>query len=732
MRLMHDQDAARTLENAYAQHPDPAMTALLASVRPVDDDAIADLIELDGRARLERGLPVTVERYFGAISDLENRRVALDAAIEFAIRSAVRSGTPEKEAADQIARKHPKLASAVRIAVGLNDGIASTTVLVGMVNTRAALQLPCDFGPLLTDGRKRFDVRQRLGGGTQGDVYLAADRALAEPDKPAWVAIKRLNVKSMVDAERAAFAEEARKARRIEHPNVVRVLDRGEDSRDGEFVIYEYVDGGDLAAACGKRAGPLPPRDAAELMSQVCAGVQAAHVAGVVHCDLKPSNILLTREGRPKVADFGVATRVAAGDRDGLKSNGPIGNLAFIAPEQFLGKDGALAIPADVYALGGLLFYLLTAKLPNGDTPEEVERRHRSTTPIAPPSARAIVPDIDTDLNAICERALARDPRERYQSAEALGADLRAWLERRPIEWTHPGTLRRTALLIRRQPIASAVAVLAVVLAVVGAAATVYTAMSAREKQYQASIAALRAVDQERQRGYDSVRESFGSISSVLAARNRGQLNEEWFPALTVLESVMGPVLLQPQAWAKPDLAEVWSGRVKTIQSHLENERKAQRANTIENALWLDTLAFWGIRSGDAEGARTALAEGDVAWGNRLNNTDPWNTVRAAMRSALKAMDAMNAAKTKAQAGQKPDAQTTQQLTAAAEELKGAISALEREGRRGTVRSSLVVILSRLYQPEMLNQPEALKSLMEAETRATTPDPLPKSASESH
>lgn len=712
-----DHARAEALAAAYSRERDPSMSLLMDALRPTDDDALADVIEMDARLRLERGLSVTIERYLGATPDLASRRIALDAAIEFSIRAAVRAGRSEAQAADDLIKSHPQLTSAVRVSMGLSEGIASTTLLVGMARTRAALPLPCDFGPVLPDGRKRFDVRQRLGSGTQGDVYLAADRVLAEPDKPAWVAIKRLNVKSMVDAERAEFAEEAKKARRIDHANVVRVLDRGEDDRDGEFVIYEYVDGGDLAAACAKRAGPMPPREAAALMASVCAGVQAAHVAGVVHCDLKPSNVLLTREGVPKVADFGVATRLAIRDGDRVRGSGPIGNLAFIAPEQYLGRDGALAIPADVYALGGLLYHLLTARLPNGATPEEVEARHKSEPAPPPPSAKEANASIDGDLDAICSRALARNPRERYQSAEALGADLRAWQERRPIEWTDPGALRRAALLVRRQPLASAIGVLACVLALAGTAATVYTTMAAREKQYQDRIESMRAVDAERQRGYDSVRNGFESFTKVVSARSLGRLSDDWFPPITMLESLMGPVLFEPNAWAKRDVTELWDSRIKSAQDHIAREREAGRGSSLESALWLDALAFWSLRAEKPDDAAAALDAGDAAWGARLSADDPWAVVRSALRTGTNALRAMSDAR---KAGPAHTPATIARLRETETALRNAITRLEKADRRGTVRSALVVQLSLLYGSDLLNEPDKIKALAEAETRANS------------
>lgn len=729
MPSVRERDSARFVQETYARVPDPPLADVFRAAGAVTDtdtdDALADLIELDARARLDRGLPVTIERYMTEVPRLETRRIALDAAIEFAMRWAVRKGKSEREAAAEIVRRHPKLAPAVNVAVGLNEGIASTMTLVDMVRGRAALKLPCDFGPKLPDGRARYDVRDRVGSGTQGDVYLAADRALAEPDKPAWVAIKRLNAKSMVDVDRAAFAEEARKARRIDHPCVVRVLDRGEDESGGEYVIYEYVQGGDLSAAVASRGGPMPARDAAALMEKVCRGVHAAHVAGVVHCDLKPSNILLTRNSEPKVADFGVATRLAA---EGEKTRGPIGNLAFIAPEQYRGDEGALTSPADVYALGGILYYLLTNKLPNGNTPEEIAARHARTESVAAPEARTADASIDDDLSAICARALSPDPRQRQQSAEALAEDLRAWIEQRPIEWLKPTTGHRVRLFVRRQPMTAAAVAAALVLALAGVGTTVYTAMAAKQEQMREQMAAMKKAAEDEAKNFESIRQSFSGFAGVLKLQSKGQLYSEWFPPVTILESLMGPVLFDPRTWSqtKPSV-DLWSERGQVIREFIDGETAAGRGSSLEVAMWLDTLAFWSVRAGKVAEAERALEEGDRAWAGRLSNTDSWAISRRGLRAALASVLAernvtgatddspQNTPATTGRAGAPsygpPSPSANASLMRAESVLKASIKELEQIKHHGTVRSTLVARLARLYQPDLLNKADELREL---------------------
>lgn len=663
---------ADAVGRAYSQDADPPFTRLVSDLRPDSDSALADLIEADARTRLDRSLPVVLERYLCVIESPARMRIALDAAVEFALRSASRAGISEEQAVADLLRAHPELADAIHTAVGLGEGLCSTTAIRGLIRTGSALHVPCDFGPSLPDGRRRFDVRERLGAGTQGEVYLAADRLLAEPDRPAWVAIKRLHAVEIDDHTRSTLVEESRKVRRINHPSVVRVLDRGVDDLGSDYVVYEHVDGGSLSALLARPDRWPAPRDAVVLMVKVCRGVQAAHAAGVAHCDLKPSNILLTQSGEPKVADFGVAARFAAQASDRRRS-GPVGNFAFIAPEQFRAEDGALSAPADVYALGGILYYLLTRNLPNGDTVELVVARH--STPGSVPTDHA--PGVaDPDLAAICRRALDPDPRKRHASAESLALDLEDWLARRPVEWTRPGPVRRLTLFARRQPVTLAAIIACLLAAVGGTAAVVRTRMAAQQRLMQAQLASLSALVQEQEKGTQAVREAMQSAFAVMKVRGGGKISEEWLPQLTIMESLMGPVLFNPAGAAQID---IWSDRLPIVRQIIDAQRKAGREGAIETLFWEDGFAFWALYAGNPQAAAQALAEADPFWNKRLDPADPWRTMRAGMHACV----VVQLAEADKLAGRPID---TPALLAAGEQLTRAFDALEADGRRDSMR----------------------------------------------
>jgi serine/threonine protein kinase len=450
-----------------------------------DDDALSAFIEDDARNRLAAGQPVDLARYLEAVPGLAARPVPLDTAIEYCLKSAgsATDGRPSSDAVESLVRRYPALEGPIREAALLADAMADAADgAAPMSRPAAAAPLPRGFGPPLPSGRPRYVLKELLGRGSHGTVYRAVDRQLSEANRPAMVAIKVLADEADAAARRR-LVEEATKARRVDHPNVVRILDRGRTRHGEDFLVFEYVRGQSLADLLESRSGPLPPAEAARLLSRVARGVQAAHAAGLVHCDLKPANIIVMPDGTPKVADFGVAVRQdspGAADDDAAAVRVPppagapasprgtgrrIGNLAFISPEQYRCEPGALSPASDIYALGGILFYLLTRVLPNGETAEAVAAAHaaiggRQEAPsprrAAPGGRRRRARRIDADLDAICARAMAPVPHRRYGSAEALANDLEAWMRCEPIPWTRPGPWRRARLLVRRQPVAVA------------------------------------------------------------------------------------------------------------------------------------------------------------------------------------------------------------------------------------------------------------------------------------
>lgn len=275
---------------------------------------------------------------------------------------------------------------------------------------------------------ERYRFERPLGEGGMASVHLARD---AELDRA--VAVKVLADHLADDPEvRARFLREGRLAARLAHPNVVAVFDAGE--RDGRpFLVMEHVEGETLAERLG-RGGALPPEEAVRLVLQACAGLGHAHAAGVVHRDVKPQNLLLTRDDTLKVADFGIAR---AADGTQLTQAGTIlGTAAYLAPEQATG--GAVGPAGDVYSLAAVLYELLAGRPPFDDASlDALSARHRGDAPTSPPPLPADVPE---ELEAAVMRGLARLPEHRPQTAAAFGSELRAALGWLPTEEPAPET----------------------------------------------------------------------------------------------------------------------------------------------------------------------------------------------------------------------------------------------------------------------------------------------------
>jgi eukaryotic-like serine/threonine-protein kinase len=270
--------------------------------------------------------------------------------------------------------------------------------------------------PGAVDGRclgGRYRVGALLAAGGMGEVWAARDLLLDRP-----VAVKVLGGALAGDGRAAErLRREARAAGRLDHPNIARVLDLGE--QDGRpYLVMELLEGESLAARID-RAGPMAPAEAARVVAAVADALQAAHAAGVVHRDVKPGNVFLTSAGGVKVLDFGIAA--AAGQTD-LTTGDLLGTAAYLAPERALGRPATPA--ADLYSLGVVLYELLAGRRPfQGGSDVELAMAQVNARP-AP--LALVAPATPPALAAACEHALAKDPAARPPSAAAFARLLRA------------------------------------------------------------------------------------------------------------------------------------------------------------------------------------------------------------------------------------------------------------------------------------------------------------------
>jgi serine/threonine-protein kinase len=326
-------------------------------------------------------------------------------------------------------------------------------------------------GPAELPAVAGYEVLGELGRGATGVVYQARQQGLNRV-----VALKMILAGAHAAAgQRARFRAEAESAARLQHPNIVQVYEVGE--RDGlPFFSLEYVDGGSLDRHIA--GTPQPPRQAAALVQVLARAMAYAHERGVVHRDLKPANVLLAfpsfsrrsesgaggnvasaplserrlnglNEAVPKIADFGLAKRLED-DATATRSGTVVGTASYMAPEQAAGKTHEVGPAVDVYALGAILYELLTGRPPfRGSSLYETLRLVRKREP-APP--RQLAAGVPRDLETVCLKCLQKEPKKRYASADALADDLGRFLAGEPIRARRASAPERLWRWARREP----------------------------------------------------------------------------------------------------------------------------------------------------------------------------------------------------------------------------------------------------------------------------------------
>jgi tRNA A-37 threonylcarbamoyl transferase component Bud32/outer membrane protein assembly factor BamB len=306
-----------------------------------------------------------------------------------------------------------------------------------------------------------YEILGVLGRGGMGVVYKARQTALKR-----FVALKMVRAAEFADADALArFRREAEAVAQLQHPGIVQIYEVGtlpESSGDAAglpFFSLELVEGGSLAAQLNGQPWPVPRT--AEVLEQLARAVHHAHQKGVIHRDLKPSNVLLTADGAPKITDFGLARQMHI-EEGRTQSGAVLGTPSYMAPEQAAGRTREVGPLADVYALGAILYELLTGRPPfRGDTVMETLEQVRTRAP-EPPSR--LNPAVPRDLETICLQCLAREPERRYSSALTLAQDLERFRAGEPIVARPPGLVERARRWLAKDRRAAQLATLFVVL----------------------------------------------------------------------------------------------------------------------------------------------------------------------------------------------------------------------------------------------------------------------------
>jgi serine/threonine protein kinase len=299
-----------------------------------------------------------------------------------------------------------------------------------------------------------YEILSELGRGGMGVVYHGHDLKLKRD-----VAIKVVLAGGHAGkVEFARFQTEAESVARFNHPNVVKIYEVGED-RDLPFLALEYCPGGSL----DDRLESSPPnfRESAELIALISDAVEHAHQSGIIHRDLKPANVLFAADGTPKLTDFGLAKKI--GDDDSYTRTGSIlGSAAYMSPEQAGGNTREVTPAADVYALGAILYRLLSGHIVfEGANDLETIRMIVGGAPV---TIRRFRPSCPRDLETICLKCLEKDPSARYASAAALAEDIRRYLRGEPIHARPASPLEQLVSWCRRNPLPTSIAVLSIVM----------------------------------------------------------------------------------------------------------------------------------------------------------------------------------------------------------------------------------------------------------------------------
>ncbi len=394
------------------------------------------------RSRWDRGEQVRVEEFLGHQPGLrENTEILLDLIYAEVV---LRREAGEQPTPDEYIDRFPALAEPIRTQFEVDAAIgAAMTQPAGISGEPPAPSPP-----------PGYEILERIGRGGMGVVYKARQIKLNRV-----VALKMIRSGEFHDSgERVRFEAEARAIARLSHPNIIQIYEVGE-ANGLPFLALEYVPGKSLADLIA--GPPMPPRPAAALIATLARAIQHAHDAGVLHRDLKPANILLfgsqASSNRPKtgdwglgiikVTDFGLAKQMGS---DGVTRAGDfVGTPNFAAPEQAFGRPD-IGPPADVYALGAILYQMLTGRPPFvGATPLETIDQVRFTDVVSPSRLR---PNVPRDLETIVLKCLQKEPAKRYSTASLLAEDLDRYLHGKPIQARPVSKFEKVVKWCRRRP----------------------------------------------------------------------------------------------------------------------------------------------------------------------------------------------------------------------------------------------------------------------------------------
>lgn len=344
-----------------------------------------------------------------------------------------------------------------------SENAANAETFIGSEDTGATISYSDqgedsdDFDYKLNSGQKPslpgYEILDELGRGGMGVVYRAR-----QTDLNRMVALKMvLSGDHSSSEELLRFGDEAEAVAQMQHPNIVQIYEIGESSGLPYFSL-EYIDGGTLSQACGDK--PLEMKRAAELVELLARAMEYAHQRDIIHRDLKPANVLMTLDGMPKIADFGLAKRLDI-DSSRTRTGTIVGTPKYMSPEQAQGSKDVGPL-SDVYSLGAILYELLTGRAPFlAATPMETVMQVLHQEPVPPSRLRS---KLSKDLETICLKCLQKSPEKRYTSAELLAEDLRRFQAEEPIVARPVSDTERFWRWCKRKPVVASLSAISLIL----------------------------------------------------------------------------------------------------------------------------------------------------------------------------------------------------------------------------------------------------------------------------
>jgi eukaryotic-like serine/threonine-protein kinase len=574
--------------------------------RPVASDASVDTMADTSRA-FDRIHPESASANTVADSAPMSQSLnALDASLETAAFTI--------PAVPGSARSRPSDTHSATLAELANSGHSDMTTDSG--GTRRPVQektlqaAPSAAGALAPNEPPDYEICGELGRGGMGVVYKARHRRLNR-----LVALKMIRSAYADEIQVARFKIEAEAVATLRHPNILQIYDIGEHN-GSPYVALELLEGGSLIDRL--RGTALPPKQAAVWMVPMVMAMDAAHQAGIVHRDLKCANILFSLDGVPKITDFGLAKRLEADE--GQTHTGQImGTPSYMAPEQARGDTKLAGPPADIYALGAMLYEMITGRPPfKGVSAMDTVKQVLEQDPVSPSRIQFHVP---RDLETICMKCLQKEPRKRYTTAKEMADDLNRYLRGEPIKARRTPPIERAVKWVKRHKARSTA------LAFVTTGLTLALAYGIWYWNEQRALERL--AEQHLARVRDQTADDFDRAREAMARKDWDSAGNFLRRRDTLLQAEGNPRLASLTERAGQMLAEVDSSlkseRALAANEKAKNEVQGRYRHFLDHrrdALFRDTQFTGLLPSTNLELTRKAAEDALSVFGERLSQDD--------------------------------------------------------------------------------------------------------------